>query len=156
MTFSTRLVQAVLEPNTAEVFLFLLTFDHPNFENPIRLVNDLDNITSRGNIYTAFPLKLELPPDDADSLPTVQITVENASLDLVDELRSIQSPMSMTLEVILASTPDTIETSIENMRVAQVQYDKQTIQMTCTVDDLLNTAFPKEKYLPSNFPGLFR
>lgn len=156
MAFSQRLVQAVLEPNTDEVFLFLLTFNHPSFAEPIRLVNNLDNITSNGHEFTAFPLDLALPMDDSDSLPSVQITVQNASLELVDEIRSIQSPMSMKLELILASTPNTIEVSIENMRIASIQYDKQTIQMTCTVDDLLNTAFPKEKYLPSNFPALFK
>jgi len=153
---SQKLIQAVLEPDTGEIFLMLLTFNHSTFPQPIRLVNNLEDIRSRGELYQAFPLELILPPDDGDTLPTVQITCQNASLELIDEIRSVQGPMSVKIELILASTPDWIEASIEDLRVATVQYDKSAIQMTCTVDDLLNTSFPKERYLPSNFPGLFK
>lgn len=156
MAFSQRLIKAVLEPNTKEVFLFLLTFNHPSFADPIRLVNNLEDIHSRGNDYIAFPLELVLPSDDGDSLPMIEITCQNASLELIDEVRSITGSMSLKLEFILASNPDFVEFSIDDMRVAQVEYDKQILKMTCTVDDLLNTAFPKERYLPSNFGGLFK
>lgn len=153
---SQKLIKAVLEQDTGEVFLLLLTFDHKSFPSPIRLVNNLEDIRSRGDLYQAFPLELTLPPDDGDTLPTVQITCQNASLELIDEIRSVQGPMSVRIELIMASTPDWVEASIEDLRVASVQYDKSAIQMTCTVDDLLNTSFPKERYLPSNFPGLFK
>jgi hypothetical protein len=156
MAFSQKLIQAVLEPNTGEVFLFLLTFNHPSFSSPIHLVNNLENITSRGIEYQAFPLELVLPADDGDSLPMIDITCQNASLELIDEVRSITGPMSLKLEFIMASDPDYVEFSITDMRVAQVQYDKDILKMSCTVDDLLNTSFPKERYLPSNFGGLFK
>lgn len=156
MNLSQKLIEAALSPNTGEVALFLLTFDHVTFTTPIRLVNNLDDISSRGNNYQAFPLDLVLPPDDGDTLPQVQITCQNASLELIDEIRKVPGPMSVKIELILASSPDYIEASIENMRVASVNYDKTTVQMICTVDDLLNTSFPKHKFLPSSHPGLFR
>jgi hypothetical protein len=154
--FSQKLVQAVMQPNTGEVFLLLVTFNHSSFDTPIRLVNNLEPITSRGNEYMAFPIDMVLPPDDGDTLPTVQITCQNASLELIDEVRSVQGPMSLTIEMIMASSPDYVEASIGDLRVANAQYDKNTIQLTATVDDLLNTSFPKEKYQPGNFPGLFK
>lgn len=156
MAFSQKLIQAVLEPNTGEVFLFLLTFNHPSFSTPIYLVNNLENITSRGVEYQAFPLELILPSDDGESLPNIEITCQNASLELIDEVRSITGPMSLKMEFILASEPDVVEFSIQDMRVAQVQYDKDLLKMTATVDDLLNTSFPAHRYLPSNFAGLFK
>lgn len=154
--FSQKLVQAVMQPNTGEVFLLLVTFGHSSFTNPIRLVNNTESITSRGNLYTAFPIEIVLPPDDGDTLPTVQITCQNVSLELIDEVRSVQGPMSVTIEMIMASSPDFVEASIGDLRVAQAQYDKNTMQLTATVDDLLNASFPKEKYQPGNFPGLFK
>jgi hypothetical protein len=156
MAFSQKLIQAALEPNTGEVFLFLLTVSHPSFLQPIRLVNNVEPIVSRGQEYIAFPLEISLPPDDGETLPSIQIKASNASLELVDEIRSVVGPMELRLELILASSPDWIEASIENMRVASIQYDKDAITMTATVDDLLNLAFPKERYLPSNFAGLFK
>lgn len=156
MAFSQRLVRAVLEPNTGEVFLMLLTFNHSSFQVPVRLVNNVENIVSRGQTFQAFPLELVLPPDDGDTLPTVQITCQNASLELINMIRSVTGPMSVLIEMILASTPNYIEASIQDLRVVSVDYNKDTIVMTCSVDDLLNTSFPKECYLPSNFPGLFK
>lgn len=156
MALSQKLIHAVLEPNTGEVFLLLITFDHESFDEPVRLVNNLENITSRGNVYQAFPLELVLPQDDGSTLPTVDITCQNATLELIDEIRSVNGPMSVSIELILASTPDYVETSIDDLRVASIQYDEKTIKMTCTVDDLLNTSYPKERYLPNNFPGLFK
>ena len=156
MSLSDKLVKAALAPETGEVFLMLLTFYHQEFEQPIRLVNNLEDIVSRGDTYVAFPFDLAMPPDDGESLPVVQITAQNATLELIDELRSIQSQMAVRIELILASSPDYVEALVDDMRVSSIQYDKQTIQMTCTVDDLLNTSFPGERYLPSNFPGLFK
>jgi hypothetical protein len=156
MAFSQRLVQAALAPNTGEVFLFLFEFNHPSFATPIRLVNNLEDIVSRGQEYMAFPLEMALPPDDGETLPAIEIKAQNASLELIDEIRSIVGPMDVRLELILASSPDYIEASIENMRVAAITFDKDEITMTLTVDDLLNTAFPKHRYLPSNFAGLFK
>jgi hypothetical protein len=153
---SQKLVQAVMQPNTGEVFLLLVTFNHSSFPQPIYLVNNLETITSRGKEFMPFPIDLVLPPDDGDTLPSVQITCQNASLELIDEVRSVQGPMSVTIEMVLASSPDFVEASINDLRVASAQYDKNTIQLTATVDDLLNTSFPKEKYQPGNFPGLFK
>lgn len=156
MSYSQKLVEAVLAPNTGEVFLFLLTFTHESLPEPIRLVNDIDPIISRGNDFIAFPLEITLPMDDGENLPTLQISCQNASLELIDEIRSLQSPMSMKIELILASTPDYVEYEIDEMRVASVEYTKDSLTLTCTVDDLMNTSFPKERYLPSNFAGLFK
>jgi hypothetical protein len=156
MAYSNKLLEAALSENTSEVFLILLTFNHETFDKPIYMVNNVEDIISRGNSFMAFPFNLSLPLDDGDSLPAVSIQCENASLELIDELRKLTSPLSVTLEMILASSPDYVETSIDDMRVAAIQYDKQNLTLTATVDDLLNTSFPKERYLPSNFAGLFK
>jgi hypothetical protein len=156
MAFSQKLVKAALDPNTKEVFLFLLTFSGGAITTPIRLVNNIDKIVSRGQEYIAFPLEMTLPADDGESLPSIEIVSQNASLELIDIIRSSGAFIGVKLEFILASTPDVVEFEILNMRVASVEYDKDVIKMTVTVDDLLNTAFPNERYLPSNFQGLFK
>lgn len=156
MAYSQNLIRAALDQNTKEVFLFLLTFTGGSITEPVRLVNNLEDVTSRGNSYMAFPLDLTLPIDDGDSMPSIKIVCQNASLQLIETIRNVGTVMYVKLEMILASSPDYIEASIENMRVSSVQYDKDAITMTCAMDDLLNTAFGRERYLPSNFPGLFK
>jgi hypothetical protein len=156
MTYSSNFVEAVVSQNTDEVFLFLLTLDHEDLEEPIRVVNNVENITSNGNVYTAFPFELILPQDDGDTLPQVIISLSNVDLSLVDEIRSLTGALTVTLEIVLASSPNTIEMSIDGMQTISIQYDAQKIEATCQVEDTLNLVFPNDAYLPFNFPGLFQ
>lgn len=156
MTYSSNFIEAVVSQNTDEVFLFLLTLDHEDLEAPIRVVNNVENITSNGNVYTAFPFDLILPQDDGDTLPQVIISLSNVDLSLVDEIRSLTGALTVTLEVVLASSPNTIEMSIDGMQTISIQYDAQKIEATCQVEDTLNLVFPNDAYLPFNFPGLFQ
>ena len=156
MTYSANFIEAVVSQNTDEVFLFLLTLDHDDLASPIRVVNNVENITSNGNVYTAFPFELILPQDDGDTLPQVIISLSNVDLSLVDEIRSLTGALTVTLEVVLASSPNTIEMSIDGMQTISIQYDAQKIEATCQVEDTLNLIFPSDAYLPFNFPGLFQ
>lgn len=156
MTYSVNFIDAVLNQNTDQVFLFLVTLDHEDLSAPIRVVNNVENISSRGYVYTAFPFDLILPQDDGDTLPQVIISLSNVDLSLVDEIRSLTGSLDVTLEIILASSPDTVEMSIDGMKTISIQYDAQKIEATCQVEDTLNLVFPNETYLPFNFPGLFQ
>lgn len=156
MTFSASFVEAVVSQNTDQVFLFLLTLNHPDLEAPIRVVNNTEDLDSNGNTYTAFPFNLVLPQDDGDTLPQVIITLSNVSLEFIDEVRGLTGALDVTLDVVLASSPDYIEMSIEGMKTYTINYDAQTFQAVCQIEDVLNMSFPNELYLPSNFPGLFK
>ena len=124
------------------MFLFLLTLDHDDLASPIRVVNNVENITSNGNVYTAFPFELILPQDDGDTLPQVIISLSNVDLSLVDEIRGLTGALTVTLEIVLASSPNTIEMSIDGMKTISIQYDAQKIEATCQVEDTMNLIFP--------------
>lgn len=156
MTFSASFVEAVVSQNTDQVFLFLLTLNHPELSAPIRVVNNTEDLVSNGHNYTAFPFNLVLPQDDGDTLPQVIITLSNVTLEFIDEIRSLTGALDVTLQVVLASSPNYVEMSIEGMKTYTINYDAQTIQAVCQVEDVLNMSFPNELYLPSNFPGLFK
>ena len=156
MSYSPAFVQAVLQENTDHAFLFLLTLDHVDLAQPIRLVNNIENITSRGNLYSAFPFELILPQDDGETLPEVIISMSNVTLELVADIRTLQGALDVTLEIVLGDSPDYVEMAIVGMKTSSISYDAQRLQATCQVEDVLNLSFPQELYLPSNFPGLFQ
>jgi hypothetical protein len=155
MTYSSAFIEAVVSQNTSEVFLFLLTLSHPDLETPIRVVNNTENISSNERLYTAFPFNLVLPQDDGESLPQVVISLSNVTLEFIDQIRGLTGALDVRLDVVLASSPNTIEMSIDGMKTSIINYDAQNIQATCQIEDVLNMSFPSEIYLPSNFPGLF-
>lgn len=156
MTFSSAFKLACLEQNTDEVFLWLLTIEHAASSTVFRLVNNLDDVVSRGNTYMAFPFQFVLPEDDGETLPTIQINVDNVSLELIEIIRTYGSGITITSEIVLASAPDNVEYAIEDLTLVDATYNSQSVTLTAQIQDLLNQRFPADDFLPRTFSGMFR
>lgn len=152
---SNTLLAQLYAQESADPFLCLLTISHADFAQDIRLVNNTEDITSRGDLYQAFAFKVRLAADDKDARRDVSVELDNASLEFIDELRSITSPLSVKLELILASQPDVVQIEQGNLKTEGFTYNKTSIRFTLTLDDFLNTKMTSESYDPQNFPGLF-
>ena len=156
MTFSANFIKAVIEQNTSQVFLWLMTLEHIQSGTKHYIVNNLDPITSRGNIYTAFPFEFTLPDDDGSTLPEIQIVIRYVSEDLMQLIRQYADGLSITAEIILASNPDVPEHVIEDLTIKSADYDLNQITLTAKVEDLLNQRFPADDFLPRSFAGMFK
>jgi len=156
MSFSSAFKIAALEQNTDEVFLWLLTIEHQESSTTFRLVNNLDDIVSRGNTYMAFPFQFVLPEDDGETLPTIQISIDNVSLELIEIIRTYGTGITITAEIIMASMPNAVEYSIDDLSLVDATYNSQSITLTAQIQDLLNQRFPADDYLPRTFPGMFK
>jgi len=134
--------------------LTLLTITHPSITT-VRLVNDIVNIVSRGDTYVAIPFKMTPPKDTEDARREAELTLDNVSLELVDELRAVTTPMSVKVELILASLPNVVQVSYDELKIRSISYDKNSIRATLFMDDFLNTEMTSEKYGTDLYPGLF-
>lgn len=135
-------------------FLMLVTLSHPDFDT-IYLVNNTVDQVSRGVTYTAFPMDITLPPDDGETVREVKIVFDNVSLALIQEMRAVTSPMDVKIEMVLASDPDSVQLSLEELKLRSVTYDKQRISARLYMDSFLNVELTSEKYTPTLYPGLF-
>lgn len=153
-SLSTTFKQAIFAQETSEVFLVLLTLSHNDFAATIRVVNNYANITSNGNTFTAYPFEIDLPGEDDEALSKVELMITNVDKLLVDEIRAISTPVDLTMEIALASSPDTIEATFA-MKVRSVEYDANLLVATCNFEDILNEGYPAETYTPFKNPGLF-
>lgn len=145
----------MLKQDSDDPFLYLATLSHPSFSPPIRLVDNIEQVISRGETYEPFPFKVTLAPDDGETARSVRIVIDNVSLELIEEIRTATTPIDVTLETVLASAPDSIQIDIGGLKMKTVIYDRSTITATLIFDDFLNTELTSEKYGPQNFPGLF-
>ncbi len=134
-------------------FLILVTFQNPTFV--ARLVNNSADIVSRGNIFTAFPMKIRLPIDDGESTRDIQIDLDNVSLDMINSFRSVTDSIGVTVEMVLASAPDVVQISIDDLSIGNVTYNATKISAQIVMDSFLSVAMTSENYTPTNFPGLF-
>lgn len=151
---SNELKAQIFAQQSDDPFLTLITISHDDFDT-IRLVNNSTDIVSNGNTFTAFPMKIRLPVDDGESARDIVIEFDNASLELIESLRSVTTAVDVRVDLILASMPDVIQLSHEDLVIKTITYNKNRVSARIAFDNFLSVAMTSERYNPSNFPGLF-
>lgn len=155
---------AVFAQSTDEVFITLVTIDHPNFATPIRVCDDpfevlpsagVRGVVSRSNEYIFLPFFIEPPTQDDTGVAKARIQVDNVSQDIVGSIRSATSALSISMEIVLASDVDTPEVSIPDFRLERVTYDALTITGEISAEYFDLEPYPARRFTPSDFPGMF-
>lgn len=152
---SPELIGQLFAQESNDPFLSLVTLSHETFDQPIYLVNNTKNITSRGNVFQAFPMTIRFPVDDGESARDFQIEFDNVSLELIQAIRSVTTQIGVTVELILASIPDVVQMSQEDLFIATMSYNKTKITARIVLDTFLNVALTSESYTPVSYPGMF-
>lgn len=154
-TLSPELLAQLFSQESNDPFLTLVTLSHPSFISIIRLVNNSQDIVSRGNTFSSFPMKIGLPVDDGESAREVEITFDNVSLAIISELRKVTTPIEVKLEMVLASIPDSVQMDFLELKIGNITYDANKISAKLYMDDFLYSGLTSETYSPNNFPGIF-
>jgi len=131
----------------------LLKITFPN-TNTFHYVNNTEDITSNGQLYTAFPFKFTLPSDTDEEVPILQITISNIGLDLIDDLSVSTSDVIADIDIVFASVPDFVEINLSAMILKGIVYDDKFITMSLGYDDILNVQVPSYTYSAKDYPGL--
>ncbi|NOR27613.1 MAG: DUF1833 domain-containing protein [Lutibacter sp.] len=155
-TVSNTALQAMLAQETDEIFLTCLTIDHDDLASPILLVNDSTEIVRTAGTFLPFPFTITLPSDSEDTIPTVNLIIDNIDQSIVEVIRSIDTSPNVTMEIILASTPNVIEAGPYTFRWKTSTYDAFSVTSSLGYDDILDEPFPSLTFGPSNFPGMFQ
>lgn len=152
---SNEVLAQIFAQNSDDPFLTLVTLSHATFDEDIRLVNNTKNFISRGQEFMAFPMRIRFPMDDGESVRDLTIEFDNASLELIEEIRSVTSKIGVKIELVLASLPNAVQVAQEELYIGSLTYSKNRIQAKIILDSFLNVEVTSEKYTPTNFPGLF-
>ncbi len=152
-SLSATAVSSLNAQESGEVWLVLLTLSNPGITT-IRVVNNTENIVSRGNTFIAFPFDIELPGEDATSPAKAVLRIDNVDKQIVEAVRSISTPPAVTLEVVLASQPDTVEIAFAGMTLRAVEYDADSVRGELIFESIF-TEPVSYNITPNRFPGLF-
>jgi hypothetical protein len=152
---SARAKRAALAHETDDAFLILLTITDPDSNEVVRLVNNNEDVTSRGEVFSACAFIFTFPSDDDDAPKGVTIQIDNVDQRLIDMLRSIVVPISFLVEVVIAQTPSIVEMQLPDLKMVQVQWDSNVVEATLQSDDPLNQQYPSHIYEPRTFAGCF-
>jgi len=144
---------AIYQTSTNEAFLWLLTIT--TSKETLRIVNNMEDVVSRGNTYTAYPFNISLPVEDGSKELSLTLTIDNVDQLLVEALRGFLEPPVMKLELVLSSDFDTVEKKIDFLRLSNVEYDALQIRGSLKPNNVLGNSFPATSYDPAQFPSLF-
>lgn len=144
---------------TGEVLLALVTIDSPSIiGGPLRVVQNLQNITSNGNVYTAFPFEIRLAGDNDEGPAKIMLSIDNIDRTMAAAIKGIppSTPPTITVEIVIASQPDTVEISLSNLKLKNVTGDAFRIDGELWMDEEDLIPFPEGSFTPPYFPGLFK
>ena len=151
---SAAAIRAALAQETDQVFLVCLTVSGPGITT-FRVVNDTQDLVRAAGTFIGYPFEIVLPDEDAEKLPSAQVRISNVSRDIIGALRGLPSPATVTLEVVLASSPDTVEFGPFDIGLLWADYDVNVITFNLGTESILSEPFPAGTYDPQNYPGLF-
>lgn len=154
-SLSQAMLEGIFSQETKEVALIMLTIEHEDLSAPIRAVLNTENIVSRGETFLAAVFDVTFPTESADEVPRAKLRIDNVDRVIVQAVRSISGPPTVTLEVALASSPDTIEIGPYEFELTNVEYDELWVQGDIAYEDILNAAYPADTMTPADFPGIF-
>lgn len=150
---------AMFSSQTDKVVTALVKMAGTGIPTPIRLARSRSDVTSTvdgsSQVYTAFPLNITLPDDKDDgAVKTVQLAIDNVTREMVIAVRDLTAPPSVTLWIVLADSPNTIEVGPLSFIVAGAQYDAGQMVLTLKYEDRLGNRLNGLDFDPINFPGV--
>ena len=147
------LTTAVNASTTNSAFFFLLTITSGELP-PLRVVNNLEDVVSRGETFMAYPFALVLGSDAPDTQPSVQLTIDAVDQQVIEYIRNLETPPEILLELVLSTSLNTVDKSIDFLRLSNVTYDAFTITGTLLPVDFLSQQAVGFNYTGAEFPGL--
>jgi len=169
MSISLNFREAAYAQETGRVIICLITIEHDDLAEPIRLSTDptqrieehttvsdvVYGTISREETFFFFPVRIGLP-DETDSGPgEMTLEIDNVHRTYVETIRSISSPPRVMVEMVLDNALDTVEAIWPEFLLTNISYNATVITGTLKLETLEREPFPAGTFTPSGFPGVF-
>ena len=166
-SLSPAALKAMFSTDGNDTMAVLLTITGTGITTPIRLCDNYTQristtadevvygIPSRGNNYVFLPFQITLPTEEAEAAPRCQIILNDVTRYLIPTIRSATTALNVVVELVMTSTPDTVEISFSNFLMSGITYNADSITADLNVESLAVEPFPAHTFTPSYFPGLF-
>lgn len=166
-TLSPAALKAMFSPDADDSLITLLTITGTGISPAIRIADGytqrisedsedvMYGVVSNSEDFYFIPFKLSLPSEEYGAAPRCTITINDVTRYLLPTIRSITTTPSVRMDLVLSSTPDTIEATFDGFKMGGISYNADAITAELSVASLANEPFPAHTFTPSYFPGLF-
>jgi Domain of unknown function (DUF1833) len=136
--------------------LILLEINHPLLAEPVRVVNDKQDVVSNGHNYIRCAFDCTLPSDPESGSPRARIAVDNVGRELMQWVEASDGAPGATgtIRQIMRSEPDLIEFEA-TLNMTNISATTMKVSADLTYEDTLNLPANPFQYRPETAPGLF-
>lgn len=154
--FTQNARENLLAVSANQPFLILLEITHPALSVPIRIVDDVQNVTSNGDEYTALPFRVSLPDDLSGQMPQATLEVDNVGQELTTWLEVSGGGQGAKCRImqILRSEPDVIELDI-TLDLTQLSINNEVVTGKLGFVNILGKTAVVVTFTPTTAPGLW-
>mgnify|MGYP005858877695 CR=1 FL=1 len=156
-TLSAAARAALMAESTSSVFCILIELDHPTFADPIRLVNNNEDLVYGGETYIAYPFRLDPPDEKQDQISNAKITIDNIDRGILAVLREEADPFTIRTKAMFYnddSSPLFEPLAEWEFTLANASYDAKVITGDLVYEDRLQNRIPALSFTPFDFPGV--
>lgn len=156
MTYTNKARRNLLATSAEEPILELLEITHKDLAVPIRVVNDVENITVLGNEYIACPFTLTRPDDVDQQTPTAKLSVDNIGRELTQWLEFSNGGKGARCRImaVLRSEPNVLQFDM-TLDLAGLSIDNLTVSGQLGFQNTLMQPAVTVRYDPLTSPGVW-
>ena len=161
-TLDASTVTEMMRTQSAGVVLWALDIDHEVADAPLRFVNNNEDVSIGGELYTAIWFELTMPEESEDGFKSARIILNNVDQALTEALRGLSGEFTFTLRLVSASNAaadppefDTVEVEFMPFVLTEIEYTRESVRGTLEYERVSERAFPVDTFTPYDFPGLF-
>lgn len=172
-TVSVNARRAHEDANTAQVLTMLITVEHADLDDPIRLSTDpTERLSTEPLRYGTrstwldadpvtdpyyFVLVAATLPSDQEDVPTAfSLTLSNVDNDIARLLRSFTDPATVHMALVFAAAPDVIEQEARGLSLLVADGDGDVVELSISREEIEEESVPMDRFTRDRFPGLFR
>lgn len=156
-TVSATATRALFAQETSEAFLCLLHLSHADWAQDFYFVNDKQNHTDASlQEWIGYPFDIKLPDDREDEIAAATLTIDNVDRQIVQAVRQISSPVSVSLWVVLSSDIDDVIAGPFEFSLNGASWNAMTVSGSLEFEPILNIRYPQHRFTPVTTPGLFK
>lgn len=157
-TLSSTATAALFAQQTGISIPVLIEITHgvAGYDNPLRLVNNTEDVTYDGDTYTAFPFVYDMPDvRDDGSIQNARITFCAVDQRIAAILRSTQIAPTATAIALMVDGTWMEPLASQALTLRRVSGGLDTVSAELVYEEALDNEFPADDFRPTTFPGLF-
>lgn len=156
MALSAAAIRALMDRFSREVAPWLVTVDHADLPTPIRLVRNNQDIVSNAETFSKSEFQINIPTQ-GEGEKRASLAMPNVSRDIGFALKTMKGPASVRFQLVLASSPNTIELDFDHFRLRRAGWTASIAEGELVRSvDIRGEPSPSIFLVPSIFPTWFQ